>query len=357
MRGTYDRGGGNQGGADASHFLYQTADDFNVTLDVEGPGVLYFARYNHWHGSPWHFVVDGQDDVVADTATAAPDSPPPTSTFVPAASFPAPLALTYAATQGGDVSWVPMGFTRSLALAHGHSHYGTGYFVYSLYDPDAALSSPVTAWAAAQAPPADVVALLASAGSDLAPWGPGVATAAGTLDVPASGAVTLAELAGPAAVRLVRLTVPSASEVAIESAHLRITWDGRPWPSVDAPVPLLFGAGTLYDRSGAEYLVKSLPAVIREVAAGAELSLYFPMPFRQSARVELVGGGAAAPAIAWELRTVASADPPGTVGAFHATYVDHGVPTPGKDLVLLDTTQVEGGGDACGAVVGTSLIF
>lgn len=38
MRSTYDRRGGNEG-ADASHFLYQLADDFNVTLDVEGPGV------------------------------------------------------------------------------------------------------------------------------------------------------------------------------------------------------------------------------------------------------------------------------------------------------------------------------
>jgi hypothetical protein len=35
MRSTYDRRGGNEG-ADASHFLYQLADDFNVTLDVEG---------------------------------------------------------------------------------------------------------------------------------------------------------------------------------------------------------------------------------------------------------------------------------------------------------------------------------
>ena len=51
MRSTYDRRGGNEG-ADASHFLYQLADDFNVTLDVEGhPGFLYFARYNHWHGA------------------------------------------------------------------------------------------------------------------------------------------------------------------------------------------------------------------------------------------------------------------------------------------------------------------
>src|SRR3990172_1195901 len=46
MRSTYDRQGRNEM-ADASHFLYQLADDFNVTLDTAGPGVLYFARYNH----------------------------------------------------------------------------------------------------------------------------------------------------------------------------------------------------------------------------------------------------------------------------------------------------------------------
>src|SRR5215467_8901634 len=49
MRSTYDRKGGNEG-ADASHFLYQLGDDFNVSLDVAGPGVLYFVRCNHWHG-------------------------------------------------------------------------------------------------------------------------------------------------------------------------------------------------------------------------------------------------------------------------------------------------------------------
>jgi len=68
MRSTYDRRGGNEG-ADASHFLYQKADDFNVTLDVAGPGVLYFARYNHWHGSPWHYVVDGNHHVVTESST------------------------------------------------------------------------------------------------------------------------------------------------------------------------------------------------------------------------------------------------------------------------------------------------
>src|SRR5678815_67827 len=74
MRSTYDRRGGNEG-ADASHFLYQLSDDNNVTLDIEGPGVLYFTRYNHWHGSPWHYVVDGTDHIVRETSTADPTRP------------------------------------------------------------------------------------------------------------------------------------------------------------------------------------------------------------------------------------------------------------------------------------------
>src|SRR5688572_9140196 len=63
MRSTYDRAGGNEG-ADASHFLFMKDENFNVSLDVLGKGVLYFIRTNHWHGSPWHYVVDGKDNMV-----------------------------------------------------------------------------------------------------------------------------------------------------------------------------------------------------------------------------------------------------------------------------------------------------
>jgi hypothetical protein len=356
MRSTYDRAGGNEA-ADASHYLREIAPGNDVALDVAGTGVLSFFRANHWHGSPWHFVVDGADQVVSDTATATPDSPPPTSTFLPEAAFPAPLALTYATTQGADVSWVPMGFTRSMTLAHGHSHYGTGYFVYCLYDPGAPLSAPVAAWSTAATPDPDVVSLLASAGSDIAPDGGGVASRSGTVDVPAAGAVPLTQLTGPAVLRVLRLTVPSSAAAAIEAAHLRVTWDGRPTPSIDAPVPLFFGTGTLFDRSGAEYLVKALLATVRVTAAGVELSTYWPMPFQRDARIELVGGGAAAAGIGWQVRSVPYGDAPDAAGLFHATYVDQGAPTPGQDLVLLDTTKTEGGGDWCGTFTGTSLTF
>ena len=74
MRSTYDRTGGNEG-ADASHFLYQRAEDFNVTLDIEGQGILMFSRFNHWHGSPWHFVVDGHDYSIQEGSTHDPLHP------------------------------------------------------------------------------------------------------------------------------------------------------------------------------------------------------------------------------------------------------------------------------------------
>ena len=52
MRSTYDREGNNRR-ADASHYLYQENDSFNVTLDVAGPGILYFKRTNFFHGRNW----------------------------------------------------------------------------------------------------------------------------------------------------------------------------------------------------------------------------------------------------------------------------------------------------------------
>src|SRR5579859_5275454 len=109
MRSTYDRCGGNEG-ADASHFLYQLADDRNITLDLQGSGLLCFARYNHWHGSPWHYEIDGADHTIQETSTANPLKPAANSVFLPAPCFPNPLTWTWSLTKGADLSWVPVGF-------------------------------------------------------------------------------------------------------------------------------------------------------------------------------------------------------------------------------------------------------
>ncbi|HXF10849.1 MAG TPA: hypothetical protein VN625_08700, partial [Desulfuromonadaceae bacterium] len=145
MRSTYDRRGGNEG-ADASHFLYQLADDNNVTLDVAGQGILYFARYNHWHGSPWRYVIDGQEHIIQETSTIDPTRPAAGSVFLPAELFPAPLAFTWSATRGADLMWVPMPFEKSFRMGYSRTRYGTGYYIYHQFVPGTPLSQPLRAW-------------------------------------------------------------------------------------------------------------------------------------------------------------------------------------------------------------------
>ena len=46
----------------------------SITLDLQGPGIVTFMRYNHWHGSPWHYTVDGVDHVLSESMSVRPVS-------------------------------------------------------------------------------------------------------------------------------------------------------------------------------------------------------------------------------------------------------------------------------------------
>ncbi len=365
MRSTYDRSGGNET-ADASHFLYQTAEDFNVTLDVAGKGVLYFVRTNHWHGSPWHYEVDGVDHVVQETTTADPTKKLEHSVFIPERLFPQPLAWTYSITKGADLMWVPIPFEERFRLAYSRTFYGTGYFIYHLYDSSANLSQPIRTWDAMTPPDADVLELLRAAGTDIAPpmntttaAASDVRQATGTIDLPAGRTVEIARVDdAPSMIRAIGFSVPRSQAVRFGRTRLRAVWDDRQHLSIDAPVALFFGTGTLHNRENAEFLVKALPVNVRFGEDRVELACYFPMPFFRSARFELASADQEPIRdIRWSLRTQPYRDPPNHVGYFHATYRDHDVPQPGYDNVFLDTCEVEGGGDWSGSFVGTSFIF
>lgn len=365
LRSTYDRRGGNEA-ADASHFLYQEADDFNVTLDVAGPGILYFARYNHWHGSPWHFEVDGRDFLILETSTADPLRPVPGSVFLPEAVLPNPLTWTWSVTKGADLMWVPIPFERSFRMAYSRTHYGTGYYVYHQFVPGARLSQPVHSWDGQTPPDPDVLDLIRRAGSDLLPPpGSAAASAVGLVDLsgqlalPTNGVRFLPGITkARGVVRALEFSVPREHAVAFGRARLRATWDDRQMPSIDAPMALFFGAGTLYNRDDREYLVKAFPVHVRFTADRVHLACYFPMPFFRSARFELRGNGESpVPDVHWRLRFEPLREPPSHVAYFHATYSDHPAPVRGHDLVLLDTRHTEGGGDWSGHLVGMSWIF
>ena len=357
MRSTFDREGGNHTG-DASHFIRAERDDFHTTLDVAGPGAVVFVRTNHWHGSPWHYVVDGADQVVTETSTATPERPVEGSVFEPAALFPPGLTATWSVTRGANLNWVPMPFERSFTLGYGRTYYGTGYYIFHRY-PEGAdnLSSPLRAWDRT-APAPFAAALLARAGDDLTPRGPGVSVREGTLAALTADVTPVVTLDGaPAALRMLRFSVPRGSAVAFGRLRLRVTWDGRDAPSIDAPVALFFGAGTLYNRDDAAWLVRGLFVNVRFTPDRVELTAWHPMPFFASARVELVGADPAVTDLRWETRTVAHDAPRAWTGYFHATYRDHATPTEGVDLVALDTRGAEGEADWCGLFAGMSWTF
>src|SRR5215472_9327776 len=253
MRSTYDRAGGNEA-ADASHFDRLTST-YAVALDVQGQGELRFTRANHWHGSPWHYVDDGNDVVVAETNTASPDNPVPNAVFLPSSAFPPPLALTRPTTQGGDISWVSVPFSSSLLLGYERTHYGTGYFIYDLYPAGATnLSQPIQNWTA-RPPAQDVLDLVAGSGNDIAPNDASVTVHSGMVDVASGASTPIVALQGSSTLRSLRFTVPLGEEQAFGQGRIRITWDGRQLPSVDAPISLFFGTGSLLNRSGRTYLV------------------------------------------------------------------------------------------------------
>jgi hypothetical protein len=362
MRSTYDRAGGNEA-ADASHFLYQLPADRNVTLDITGSGILYFVRTNRWHGSPWHYEVDGIDHLVEETSTADPAHPVAGSTFLPAASFPSPLALTWSETQGADLSWVPIGFTQALRIEYGRTFYGTGYYIYDQFVPGVPLSHPITAWDASP-PPGDVLDLIGRAGTDIAPPAGrnGVVEQTGHLNLTPGAVARVWGLTGaPTTLRAIEFSVPREHALEFSNAHLRVTWDDRRIPSIDAPIALFYGAGLLYNRDNREFLVKSFPMVIRYGDKRVFLSCYFPMPFFRSAQIELISEQHQSVSdVQWKIRYAPYEGRARTSAYFHATYRDHDR-TPsaglGADLVLLDTKTTEGGGDWSGSLVGTSLIF
>lgn len=257
MRSTYDRNGGNQS-ADASHFLFAKSADYNVTLDVKGKGILYFFRANHWHGSPWHFNIDGRDNLVTESATQHPDNAKKlisNSEFLPAASFPNPLAVTWATTKGADLIWTPMAFTDSLQIAYSRTKYGTGYYIYQLYADEDHLSAPIKSWDLNKTPDPDVVSFINKAGQDIAPQQ--IKKLTGDCSLINNRAVLANIQAANMVVRAFKLSVPLENADDLEHVRLVVTWDKAAKPSIDAPLPLFFGAGSMYNRDKKEFLVKA----------------------------------------------------------------------------------------------------
>jgi hypothetical protein len=361
MKSTFDRTGGNHN-ADAAHFIRQNEEDHGVVLDETGPGILWFVRHNHWHGSPWYYIVDGEETVVRETSTADPIDPVPGSVFMPEELFPQGLTYTWSTTKGANLSWVPIPFEDSFQLNYGRARYGTGYFIFWKVMPGLEnVSRPIESWSGSEQdePPQKVLDLLDRSGTDIAPSGENATTKSGGLSLDSYETTTVLQSEqGPAMMRRLAFRVPEESAEAFAKARLRVYWDGRKQPSIDAPLGLFFGTGSLLRKPDQEYIVKSFPMTVKWDDGNFVFATYFPMPFHESARIELSEKtGSTVEGVKWEVRHEPYDGPRNAVGWFHATYRDFPNPQPGRDLVFLNTRDEEGGGPWAGHFVGTTYIF
>lgn len=133
--------------------------------------------------------------------------------------------------------------------------------------------------------------------------------------VPPGGTHVVAEIAGSGCITHMWFTMWSEVDTLIRShCLLRIYWDGADEPSVEAPIGEFFG-----NAWGENYLFSSLPLVCGP-RDGRAMTSYWPMAFRQGARVEVVNQSEATLDrlyfyVDYEEREVAADE-----GYFHAQY-------------------------------------
>lgn len=110
------------------------------------------------------------------------------------------------------------------------------------------------------------------------PEWPGTREAEGSVAVTADGSVPLWSATGAGLVDSIHIALPAGQEGLLQELRLRAFWDGAGSPQVDAPLGLFFGVGYV-SRISRGLLIGTAPP-----DGGYS---YFPMPFRNGARIEL----------------------------------------------------------------------
>jgi hypothetical protein len=178
---------------------------------------------------------------------------------------------------------------------------------------------------------------------DLAKITPGATKAANALWIEndlslrfnSSRRVVVADLKGPGVITMMHFADPTTHKVS-RDLLLRIYWDGETAPSVDVPMVDFF-----CDPAG---LRQSVNTALVNKRRG--FNAYFPMPFRRSAKVELVYEGTVEPGEAlWKIMPCysyvmyrAEKKIARDTGYFHAAWRQESLLLGKQDYIALDTT-------------------
>ena len=147
-------------------------------------------------------------------------------------------------------------------------------------------------------------------------------------------------LAGPGYINHMWFTSHAGGMGELNALTLRIYWDGREEPGVEAPLGDFFACGD----QPAE--VESVPV---QVSPSGALTCYWRMPFHESARITVTNDNPERGyGLYWQIDYVTGVQLPQDVAYFHAQYRQEYPPSMGRDYLIAD---LEGQGCYVGTVM------
>ncbi|HEX5097586.1 MAG TPA: glycoside hydrolase family 172 protein [Acidimicrobiia bacterium] len=154
--------------------------------------------------------------------------------------------------------------------------------------------------------------------------------------------LVLADLVGPGTVRHIWCTIPPAPPEVMRAFVLEVFYDGHTDPSISVPLLDFFGCPL-----GRPVAHASMLAVAAE---GRGFNAYFPMPFRDSMRVELLNGSARAAETYFQIDYTLDAAAAADAGVLHVSFRRENPTALKRDFVIAD--DFRGAGRFLGCAIG-----
>jgi hypothetical protein len=283
---SYDRSGGNDDGFSGKYSSIRQEGDALVIAELQGPGVITRIWTPTPNDSPLEFFFDGETTprlVMPFRDLFKGDHAP----------FLAPLS---GSGGGGFYSYLPLPFQHSCKIRlHGPKmqFFQINYGLYPPYE-------KIATFDPANKNLRGEIAKVEQTWSSLPPH---VVTESSqttrTEQVLEPGkSVILFETSKPGRIVAIRLTPASAFAGTDRRLVLKATWDGDSKPSIDVPV------GDFFGYSFGDPSAQSLLVGTKDEAAYA----YFPMPFDQSAKIEVVSERDSGPPVHFTSEVISTPD-------------------------------------------------
>ena len=152
-------------------------------------------------------------------------------------------------------------------------------------------------------------------------------------------------LSGPGVIRHIWMTSHAGGVHELNALSIRIYWDERDSPGVEAPLGEFFAVG-----QGSPAVVESVPV---QVSVSGSLSCCWQMPFARSARIVITNDNSDRGAgLYWQVDWTQLDSLPADIGYFHARYRHEYPAVLGRDYLIAD---ILGRGRYVGTVLSVTL--